>query len=97
MLISRIEEIQVFDDCAWNIFKFGGESTSEIVKIAKVGQIYFIDIVDYSIHRDELYLYPHIFRNLIIWEFSFLNIYSYINEKTFEYFEKKIGEKSKYL
>lgn len=59
--IIGIEEIQLFEDYTWDLVTFGIKPTGDLVKVIKVGQINFADIVDYDIDGDEYYICPHLF------------------------------------
>ena len=87
--IIGIEEIEVFEDYTWNLLRYGDKPTGHVVKVAKVGQINFADIVDYDIDGDEYYICPHVFCKFKYRGTPFENIYYYNVDKTYEYFELK--------
>jgi len=87
--IIGIEEIQVFDDYSWSIIKDEEELTGNLVKVGKIGQISFTDIIDYDVDGDEFGNYPHIFCDFKYEGTPFENTYYYNLNKTFEYFEVK--------
>ncbi len=87
--IIGIEEIQVFEDYTWDKVVYGAKSTGDLVKVAKVGQINFADIVDYDTEGDEYYICPHVFCKFKYRGTPFENIYYYNMDKTYEYFEHK--------
>ena len=84
-----IEEIQVFGNHTWDLVTYGDKPTDGLVKVAKVGQINFADIVDYDIDGDEHYNYPHVYCRFKYRGTPFENIYYYNLDKTYEYFEIK--------
>ena len=84
-----IEAIQIFEDYTWDLVTYGNRPTGDLVKVAKVGQINFADIVDYDIEGDEYYLCPHLFCRFKYKGTPFENIYYYNLDKTYEYFELK--------
>ena len=86
--IFGIEEIKVYEDDTWD-FKSEEEDLIPFrkVKVAKVGQINFSDIVDYDINGDELYISPHIFCKFIHKGTPFEAVYFYsIADGPVEYF-----------
>jgi hypothetical protein len=88
--ITSIEMIEVYEDNSWGFINEGGDKKIiKTVKVAKVGQINFSDIVDYDIEGDEYYNYPHIFCKFRHNGLPFENFYYYNMEKTYEYFELK--------
>lgn len=87
--IFGIEGIKVYDDDTWDFGeRKAGENYRE-VKVAKVGQINFSDIVDYDINGDEHYIYPHIFCKFKYKGLPFEKVYFYSIEENAvgEYFE----------
>jgi hypothetical protein len=87
--IIGIDEIQVFEDYTWDFVPNDNEPKGELIKVAKVGQINFNDIIDYDIDGDEFYMFPHLFCKFIHKGTPFENIYYYNLDKTYEYFEIK--------
>lgn len=59
--IFGIEEIKVYDDNTWGFGESEKSENYQKVKVARVGQINFSDIVDYDIKGDGYYICPHIF------------------------------------
>lgn len=81
--IIGIEEIQVYDDYTWDKGKNGDEPAGNIVRVAKVGQINFADIVVYDIGGDEYYKCPHIFCKFQYRGTPFEKTYYYNLNKTY--------------
>lgn len=87
--ILRIEEIQIFEDYTWDFVTYGDEPTGNLVKVAKVGQINFADIIGYDIDGNEYHNYPHLYCKFKYSGTPFENIYYFNLNKTYEYFEIK--------
>lgn len=87
--IIGVEQIQVFEDYSWDFTTKEIDNSARIVKVAKVGQINFSDIVDYDINGDEYYICPHIYCKFRYKGLPFENTYFYNLDKTYEYFELK--------
>lgn len=91
--IIGIEKIQVFENNTWDLVTSEDKPTGNLIKVAKVGQINFADIVDYDVDGDNYYVFPHIFCRFIYQGTPFENIYYYNLERFYEYFE--INDKRK--
>lgn len=86
--IFGIEEIKVYDDNTWDFGEREEGKDFREVKVARVGQINFSDILDYDINGDEHYICPHIFCRFKYKGLPFEKVYFYSLEKgTSEYFE----------
>jgi hypothetical protein len=85
--IIGIEEIQVFEDNTWELMTLGNIPNGNVIKVAKVGQINFSDIVGYDVDGDEHYICPHVFCRFKYKGTPFENIYYFNLSKTYEYFE----------
>jgi hypothetical protein len=86
--VIGIKNIQVFDDYSWD-FITEAKPTGKVIKVAKVGQINFSNIVEYDIKGDEYYICPHIYCKFIYKGSPFENVYYYDLEKTYDCFELK--------
>ncbi len=91
--IIGIEEIQVFEDYSWDFVTSENKLTGNLIKVAKVGQINFADIIDYDIDGDEHYICPHIFCKFKYSGAPFENIYYYNLDKPYKHFEIKDRKK----
>ncbi|WP_339686617.1 hypothetical protein [uncultured Nonlabens sp.] len=87
--IIGIEEIQVFEDNTWGFLQDGYKLEGDLVKVAKVGQINFADIVGYDIDGDEYGMFPHVYCEFKHRGTPFENIYYFNVDKTYQYFEIK--------
>lgn len=87
--IIGIEEIQVFEDYSWGFSPHENEQEGDLIKVAKVRQISFTDIVDYDVDGDEYYMFPHIYCRFKHHGTPFENVYYYNIDKTYECFEIK--------
>ncbi|MDX2068846.1 MAG: hypothetical protein SFV55_10495 [Haliscomenobacter sp.] len=86
--IFGIEEIKVYDDNTWDFGERKEGKDFREVKVARVGQINFSDILDYDINGDEHYICPHIFCRFKYKGLPFEKVYFYSLEKgSSEYFE----------
>jgi hypothetical protein len=88
--IYGIEELAIFDDNKWDFSKnVKGEYLAKI-KVYRVGQINFSDIVDYDVEGDEHYPFPHFFCKFRHKGLPFEEIYfKCVDEKPPYYFEFK--------
>lgn len=86
--IFGIEGIKVYDDNTWDFGEREEGGNFREVKVARVGQINFSDIVDYDINGDEYHICPHIFCRFKYKGLPFERVYFYSLEKGApEYFD----------
>ena len=84
--VIGITEIAILPNEQWDFIN-NDNSNLKNVKVLKIGQINFSDIVDYDIEGDEYYHQPHIFCKFNYEGTPFENIY-YVNaDKIYERFE----------
>ena len=83
------ERIKVYDDNTWDFGEIEIDDNYREVKVTRVGQINFSDIVDYDINGDEHYICPHIFCKFKYKGLPFENVYFYSIDENAprEYFE----------
>lgn len=87
--IIGIDEIQVFEDYTWSFITSEDESEGNLIKVAKIGQINFADIVDYDVDGDGIHMFPHVYCRFKHKGTPFENIYYCNLDKTYESFEIK--------
>ena len=87
--IYGIDLLELFENNKWDFAKTTKEDDKRFVKVARVGQINFADIIDYDINGDEHYRCPHIFCKFRYKGLPFENTYFYSLGKVPYYFEYK--------
>jgi len=87
--VIGIEAIHVFEDYTWDFVPPEDVLTGDLIKVGKVGQINFDDIVDYDLDGDEYYSCPHVFCKFNYKGTPFENIYYYNIERPYESYEIK--------
>lgn len=88
--IIGIDMIRVYSDNTWGLGEDKGEKGKEFreVKVARIGQINFTDLIDYDIKGDEHYNCPHIFCKFKYKGLPFEKVYfSNLEKGKSEYFE----------
>lgn len=85
--ILMVKQIQVFGDNSWEFINDKSEIKGEKINVLEIGQINFLEIVDYNIKGDEFYMYPHLFCKYTYKGTPFEKVYYQNVNKIYEIFE----------